>query len=90
MFGQLDLDRTPLQFMKDKYAGNGSLDHEHTLRAHLAGCGVSSDLQGTLIRGLSGGQRSRVAMAATSYAQVGLVGVVAGASVDSMGLLPQQ
>ena len=55
-------------FSQEKYPGNGSLDHEHTLRAHLAGCGVSAELQGTLIRGLSGGQRSRVAMAATSYA----------------------
>jgi len=66
---QLDLDQTPLQFMGFMYPGNGSLEHEGVLRGHLAGCGVTSELQSTLIRGLSGGQRSRCAMAAVSYAR---------------------
>ncbi|KAK3285596.1 hypothetical protein CYMTET_6805 [Cymbomonas tetramitiformis] len=65
---QIDFDMTPLQFMISKFPGNGSYDHEQKLRGHLAGCGLSAVLQGTMIRGLSGGQRSRVAMAAVSFA----------------------
>jgi ATP-binding cassette subfamily F protein 3 len=37
------------------------------LRGHLSGCGVSSELQLTPASALSGGQRSRVAMAAVSF-----------------------
>jgi len=64
---QLDLDTTPLQFMLAQYPGDGSLAHENVLRGHLAQCGVGAHLQGVLARGLSGGQRARVAMAAVSF-----------------------
>jgi len=66
---QLDLDQSPLQFMASQFPGNGSLEHEGVLRGHLAGCGVGSLLQSNMIRSLSGGQRSRVAMAAVSFAR---------------------
>ena len=39
------------------------------LRGHLAGCGVGAELQIVPARALSGGQRSRVAMAAVSFAR---------------------
>ena len=35
----------------------------------MASCGIDAKLQLTLARGLSGGQRSRVALAAVSYAR---------------------
>merc|ERR1712216_131688 len=68
---QLDLRKTPLQFMLDKFPGNGSNEHELKLRSHLAKCGVTGgepDLQNIPAAALSGGQRSRVALAAVSYA----------------------
>ncbi len=67
---QLDLRKTPLQFMLDKFPGNGSNEHELKLRSHLAKCGVTGgepDLQNIPAAALSGGQRSRVALAAVSY-----------------------
>jgi ATP-binding cassette subfamily F protein 3 len=67
---QLDLKKTPLQFLLDKFPGNGGNDHELKLRSHLAKCGVTGgtpDLQNIPAAALSGGQRSRVALAAVSY-----------------------
>jgi hypothetical protein len=75
---QLDLDQSPLQFMAFMYPGNGSLEHEGVLRGHLAGCGVTSELQSTLIRGLSGGQRSRCAMAGEIPRALGPLAVTSG------------
>ena len=49
--------------------GDGSYDHEQELRGHLSGCGINAELQIVPSRGLSGGQRSRVAMAAVSRAR---------------------
>lgn len=66
---QLSYDMSPLSFMVHKYPGDGSNAHELKLRSHLASCGIGAKLQLTLARGLSGGQRSRVAMAAVSYAR---------------------
>jgi len=64
---QLDLSMTPLQFMLKKFPGDGSYNQEQALRSHLSQCGVDVDQQGTVARCLSGGQRSRVAMAAVSF-----------------------
>ena len=66
---QLAYDKTPLAFMLDKFPGDGSLQHEQDLRSHLAGCGVMAAQQSTPSGALSGGQRSRVALAAVSYAR---------------------
>ena len=66
---QIDLTMSPLQFMIDKFPGDGSYDHEQALRSHLHSTGVTSNLQTLPSSALSGGQRSRVAMAAVSYTQ---------------------
>eukprot|EP00977_Amphora_coffeiformis_P000827 scaffold178_cov163-Amphora_coffeaeformis.AAC.1 len=78
---QIDLTLTPLQFMQKLFPGDGSYDHMQKLRGHLSSCGVTSgssvpsaggskvfDLQNTPASALSGGQRSRVALAAVSFA----------------------
>jgi len=77
---QIDLTLTPLQFLQEKFPGDGSYDHMQKLRGHLSSCGVTSgssvptssgmkikDLQNTPASALSGGQRSRVALAAVSF-----------------------
>ena len=64
---QLKYDMTPLQFMLEKYKGDGSYKHEQEIRGHLSNCGVPTALQSIPSGSLSGGQRSRVAMAAVSY-----------------------
>ena len=81
---QIDLTMTPLQFLRSKFPGDGSYEHNQTLRGHLASCGVTGgassnniatgaskvfDLQNTPASALSGGQRSRVALAAVSFAR---------------------
>jgi len=53
----------------DKFPGDGSLNHEQALRSHLSTCGVPDKQQNVPGSALSGGQRSRVALAAVSYAQ---------------------
>ena len=45
----------------------GSYEHEQALRSHLHSCGVTSEMQILPSSALSGGQRSRVALAAVSY-----------------------
>merc|ERR1712176_1286625 len=47
--------------------GDGSYNQEQALRGHLATCGCGADLQNVTAGSLSGGQRSRVAMAAVSF-----------------------
>jgi len=64
---QINLDLTPLHWMHSQFPGDGSYDHEQKLRAQLANCGVTAALQTTRAQCLSGGQRSRVALAAVSY-----------------------
>jgi ATP-binding cassette subfamily F protein 3 len=64
---QLDLSMTPLEFMLHKFPGEGSTAHELALRSHLSSCGVETTQQTVRASSLSGGQRSRVAMAAVSY-----------------------
>lgn len=75
---QIDLTMTPLQFITSKFPGDGSYEHMQVLRGHLSSCGVTSgsssnksvkDLQNTPASALSGGQRSRVALAAVSFAK---------------------
>lgn len=66
---QIDLTLSPLQFMLDKFPGDGSYNHEQALRSHLSGCGVTSEMQSLPASALSGGQRSRVSLAAVSYTQ---------------------
>ena len=66
---QLDLSLTPLGFLMSKYPGDGSYDHQQGLRSHLAGCGINADLMLRTGHALSGGQRSRVALAAVSYSR---------------------
>lgn len=64
---QLDLTMSPLEYMLRKFPGDSSNDHEQALRSHLAECGVPTLQQGVIAGSLSGGQRSRVAMAAVSW-----------------------
>ena len=66
---QLSFEKTPLAFMLEKFPGDGGAAHEREVRAHLASVGVSAAQQGTPSGALSGGQRSRVALAATSFAK---------------------
>jgi ATP-binding cassette, subfamily F, member 3 len=80
---QIDLSKTPLQFLAQQFPGDGSHEHTQRLRGHLSSCGVTSasssssggggnralDLQNTPASALSGGQRSRVALAAVSFAR---------------------
>jgi len=64
---QIDLTMTPLQFMLNKFPGDHSNAHELAMRSHLAECGVDTTQQQVAAAALSGGQRSRVAMAAVSF-----------------------
>ena len=67
---QIDLNMTPLEFMRDRFPGDGGADHTQKLRGHLDRMGVPTVKQGVPAYGLSGGQRSRVALAAVSYARL--------------------
>jgi ATP-binding cassette, subfamily F, member 3 len=76
---QLDMSLTPVEYMIEEFpcpsSGISSYDHTLKLRSHLASCGVPGgnkegtipDLQNVPIAALSGGQRSRVALAAVSF-----------------------
>jgi ATP-binding cassette subfamily F protein 3 len=79
---QIDLDKTPLEYMMNMFAapsGVSAYEHLQRIRSHLANCGVTSgakvgegqeavlEMQNTPAGALSGGQRSRVAMAAVSF-----------------------
>ena len=52
-----------------RYPGDESYGHEQGLRSHLSSCGVPAELQALPASALSGDQRSRVALAAVSYAE---------------------
>ena len=45
---QIDLTLSPLQFLTDRYPGDGSYSHEQALRSHLHSCGVTSEQQALL------------------------------------------
>lgn len=67
---QIDMDMTPLEYMMSVFPGDGTYEHTLRLRGHLASCGVTGsdpDLQNVVAGSLSGGQRSRVALAAVSF-----------------------
>jgi ATP-binding cassette subfamily F protein 3 len=70
---QIDLDQTPLDYLRSQFRGRGgdagSREWEGKLRAHLSSCGIASELQLVPGRALSGGQRSRLAMACVSLQQ---------------------
>ncbi len=66
---QLDLQMTPLEFMASRFPGDGSSSHQLLLRSHLDRMGVPTVKQSVPAYGLSGGQRSRVALAAVSYVE---------------------
>ena len=66
---QIDLQMTPHEFMRSKFPGDGSNAHDLVLRSHLDRMGVPTVKQGVPAYGLSGGQRSRVALAAVSYVE---------------------
>merc|ERR1711972_492783 len=53
--------------MLNKFPGDSSYNQEQTIRGHLAQCGIDAQLQNVTAGALSGGQRSRVAMAAVSF-----------------------
>ena len=53
----------------ETFPGDGSLAHAQEIRSHLAGCGVSVAQQTVPAGALSGGQRSRVALAAVSFSR---------------------
>merc|ERR1712190_217754 len=53
--------------MLSKFPGSGSVSEEQAIRSHLAECGVDAKQQSVTAGALSGGQRSRVAMAAVSF-----------------------
>ena len=38
---QIDFELTPLQYMLEKFPGDGSYAHEQALRGHLSTCGVT-------------------------------------------------
>ena len=72
MLAQIDFEKTPLEYMLDKFPGDGTTEHLLGIRSHLASCGVTGhepNLQEIPAAALSGGQRSRVALAAVSYAK---------------------
>ncbi len=71
---QINIEMTPLEFLQSKFPGDGSYAHTQRLRGHLSSCGIMSgtgnaDLQNLPVTALSGGQRSRVALAAVSFAK---------------------
>lgn len=66
---QIDLRMSPLQFMKHKFPGDGSDGWEASLVDHLRKCGVQFHQLGVASSALSGGQRSRLALAVVSFAR---------------------
>ena len=66
---QIDLQLTPLEFMRSKFPGDGTNNHIDLLRSHLDRMGVPTVKQSVPAYALSGGQRSRVALAAVSYVE---------------------
>lgn len=65
----IDLRLSPMQFMKQKFPGNSSVDWECQIATHLEQCGVMCEQLNVAASALSGGQRSRLAMASVSFAE---------------------
>eukprot|EP01051_Picozoa_sp_SAG22_P020580 SAG22_NODE_4215_length_1341_cov_1.264090_2_plen_279_part_00 len=70
---QINLDENALDFLCSQYTagGGGAISRQvlESMRAHLSSCGIEHDLQLVPGRALSGGQRSRLAMAAVSFSR---------------------
>jgi len=63
---QIDLTMTPLEFMRGACPGDGSETHSRFLRTELDRAGIETELMNVPALSLSGGQKSRLAMAAVS------------------------
>jgi len=63
---QIDLTKTPLQFVMSMAPGDRSESHSRFLRSELDKSGIATSLQDVPAAGLSGGQKSRLAMVAVS------------------------
>ena len=66
---QIDLDMTALDYLCSQHKGEISREIVEQMRAHLNSCGIDGELQIVRGRAMSGGQRSRLAMAAVSFAR---------------------
>ena len=66
---QINLDQTALDYMCAQHKGEISREIVEQMRAHLSSCGFDEKLQVVRGRAMSGGQRSRLAMAAVSFAR---------------------
>jgi ATP-binding cassette subfamily F protein 3 len=64
---QFDLKLSPMELMKRKFAGNQSDSWVRSLGSHLMQCGIEDGLLDVPAMALSGGQRTRLAMAMVSY-----------------------
>mmetsp|Transcript_9828 Transcript_9828/g.30536 ORF Transcript_9828/g.30536 Transcript_9828/m.30536 type:complete len:420 (+) Transcript_9828:1185-2444(+) len=64
---QIDLKLSPMELLRRKFPGNCSDSWERSLKSHLESCGVEQRLFDVPAAALSGGQRSRLAMAAVSF-----------------------
>jgi len=63
---QIDLTMSPLEFVSSKCPGDGSETHLRFLRTELDRAGIDTSLMNVPAASLSGGQKSRLAMAAVS------------------------
>ena len=61
------MDMTALDYLCDQYKGAKSREIVEQMRAHLSSCGFDQHLQLIKARAMSGGQRTRLAMAAVSF-----------------------
>ena len=66
---QIDLDMTALDYLCSQHKGEISREIVEQMRSHLSSCGIDEKLQVVRGRAMSGGQRSRLAMAAVSFAR---------------------
>ena len=66
---QINLDQTALDYLCAQHKGEISREIVEQMRAHLSSCGFDEKLQVVRGRAMSGGQRSRLAMAAVSFAR---------------------
>jgi ATP-binding cassette subfamily F protein 3 len=66
---QIDLDQTALDYLCSQHKGEISREIVEQMRGHLQSCGFDEKLQVVRGRAMSGGQRSRLAMAAVSFAR---------------------
>jgi len=66
---QIDLRLSPLEFLQSKAPGDRSDSHTRFLRSELSNCGIETSIQDVPAVALSGGQKSRLALAAVSAAK---------------------